>query len=79
MVYTVHYRVLYFGGVAQLVERDTCTVEVAGSIPVSSTKYFRCLAQMGEHLFYTQKVIGSIPITPTKSQAHVAQLVEAQV
>ena len=25
-----------FGGVAQLVERNTCTVEVAGSIPVAS-------------------------------------------
>ena len=27
-----------YGAVAQLVERYTCTVEVAGSIPVSSTQ-----------------------------------------
>ncbi len=28
-----------YGAVAQLGERHTCTVEVAGSIPVSSTKF----------------------------------------
>ena len=34
------------GAVAQLGERHTCTVEVAGSIPVSSTK--RVVSQLGE-------------------------------
>ena len=34
------------GAVVQLGERHTCTVEVAGSIPVSSTK--RVVSQLGE-------------------------------
>ena len=35
-----------YGAVAQLGERRTCTAEVAGSIPVSSTK--RVVSQLGE-------------------------------
>jgi hypothetical protein len=34
------------GAVAQLGERHTCTVDVAGSIPVSSTK--RVVSQLGD-------------------------------
>ena len=34
------------GAVAQLGERRTCTAEVAGSIPVSSTK--RVVSQLGD-------------------------------
>ena len=50
-----------YGAVAQLGERHTCTVDVAGSIPVSSTK--RVVSQLGEPSSALQG-FGSSPLQP---------------
>ena len=49
------------GAVAQMGERHTCTVDVAGSSPVSSTK--RVVSQLGESSSALQD-FGSSPLQP---------------
>jgi hypothetical protein len=53
------------GLVAQLVERLVCTQEVAGSIPVGSTKSRGSVAQLVEQWTENPCVGGSIPSQPT--------------
>ena len=60
------------GAVAQLGEHHTCTVGVAGSIPVSSTNPIRwiemeigCIAQLVEQEPFKLLVQGSSPCTST--------------
>ena len=51
-----------YGGVTQLVECHTGSVEVVSSSLIWVV--YGVLAQLGEHLPYKQRVIGSSPIGP---------------
>ena len=50
---------LKFGAIAQLGERNTGSVEVSGSIPLSSTKFIRSNATQSKHAldFYTELLL----------------------